>query len=258
MPGINSKNAGILIQARIGSNRLPKKIIIPFYKGKSILELLAERIINATDNKIPIILSTTINPDDNKLVKIAEEYNIKCFRGSENDVLNRFVLTAEKFHIDTIIRVCADNPLFDIVNTLKLLDYFKSSDFDYISYQIMGNVPSIKSHLGFWGEVVSLQALKRVTTETNQGFYREHVTNYIYSFPDKFTISFKDAPEIAYNRTDIRLTVDTFEDFILLQEIYNKLSEQDNGFDIERIISLIDHNPQFLERMKKQIELNQK
>ncbi|MDB4710952.1 hypothetical protein OAF16_04405, partial [Flavobacteriales bacterium] len=103
---------GIIIQARTGSTRLPNKIILPFYKEKGILELIVERINKYTD--IPIVVATTKNPKDDAIVKIASKNGVGCYRGSENNVLSRFIETAKKNNFKNIIRICADNPFLDI------------------------------------------------------------------------------------------------------------------------------------------------
>jgi len=123
---------------------------------------------------------------------------------------------------------------------------------------LQGNLPSIKSHLGFWGEVVSLSALKRVSKLTTEKYFLEHVTNYLYSYPAKFNINFIRAPKATFARKDIRLTVDTKEDFELMQELYDNLIKLKSDFSIEEIIVFLDQNRQYLKFMHEQIERNKK
>jgi len=117
-----------------------------------------------------------------------------------------------------------------------------------------GNLPSIKSHLGLWGEVVSLEALKKVKQETSSKLYYEHVTNYIYGHPDKFNIKWIDAPSIVFKRHDIRLTIDDVEDFNMGKELLYEMKQQGLTITTENIISFLDHNTQYLDLMKSQIK----
>ena len=103
----------IIIQARTGSTRLPQKMILPFYENEGIFSLLLKKL-TITFDKNDIILATSVNENNDVLVEIAERYGIKYFRGSENDVLQRFIDAAKEFNAENIIRVCADNPFLDI------------------------------------------------------------------------------------------------------------------------------------------------
>ena len=166
-----------IIQARSGSTRLPNKILLPFYNGKSILDLMLEKLssINGTN----ILVATTTNMKDDAVVNIAKKYNIAYFRGSENDVLNRFISAAEQYNAQKIIRVCSDNPFLDINSIKKLIETINENpSADYISFNING-IPSIKTHYGFWTEYVTLNTLKKIRDLTDEPLYHEHVTNYI-------------------------------------------------------------------------------
>ena len=240
---------GIIIQARVGSTRLPFKVILPFYRSDSIIEILIRKL-KAFSEKIPVILATSDQQDDDVLCKLAENMDIECFRGPEDDVLERFILVAESRGFDRIIRICADNPLLDVEGTMALIH----GDQDYVAYRIRGDVPSIKSHLGFWGEVVSLEALRKVRSLTSEKLYREHVTNYIYTHPDEFDIKWIDAPGSVYNRTDIRLTIDDEIDFKLGKEIYAELGTHGLQNKLEDVIAFVDKHPSYLDIMQSQIE----
>jgi spore coat polysaccharide biosynthesis protein SpsF len=233
-------------------------MIRPFYKGQSMIELIIDRFISELNKTIPFVIATTNNPFDNEIENISRRMNVNFYRGSENDVLDRFIKAAEKFNFENVIRVCADNPLFDLKGTIELTSVPHADEFDYIGYKISGDIPTILTHSGFWGEVVSLKALKQTHHETSETVYMEHVTNYIYKHPQKFRIKLVEAPDYLYFRNDIRLTVDTKEDFELMQEIYNQMMARKISIEPERIIQFIDVHPDFLVRMNHQIELNRK
>ena len=126
---------GIIIQARLGSTRLPRKMILPFFYNLGILEILIIRLKEVIDENVtPIILATTTNPMDDELQKIGNKHGILTLRGSENDVLGRFIDAAEKHNITNIIRVCADNPLLDLAKLLQLMERSEKSMVDYCSF----------------------------------------------------------------------------------------------------------------------------
>jgi spore coat polysaccharide biosynthesis protein SpsF len=233
-------------------------MILPFYKGWTMVELIIERFKDELDATIPFIIATTDRKPDDEIERIAREMHVNYFRGSENDVLDRFIRAAEKFNLQTIIRVCADNPFFDIQGTIALTSLSEPCEWDYIGYKVKDERPTILTHSGFWGEVVTLEALKRAHEETTEAIYREHVTNYIHQHPDKFRVMLVNAPDALFFRDDIRLTVDTHEDFVLIQEIYLRLIEKGIQPQPEKIVEWIDRHPDYLARMKAQIEKNKK
>ena len=123
-------------------------------------------------------------------------------------------------------------------------------------YFLVNDKPSIKTHFGFWAEYVTLDALEKVQTATQESIYHEHVTNYIYTHPDDFKIEWLKTPEVLQGREDIRLTIDTEQDFIDAQEIYKYYV--DRNMTIQDLVNYIDKNPGLIEKMKKEIKLNAK
>jgi spore coat polysaccharide biosynthesis protein SpsF len=246
---------GLILQARTGSTRMPEKVIRPFFRGKSILDLLVEKVQKLG---VPAVLATTVNPSDDRIAELAARHNFPVFRGSENDVLDRFVQAARQFKFDKIIRVCADNPFLDLAGMRILIDAFENSDADYLGFQLAGNKPSILTHFGFWTEAVRLDALEKVQKTTAEKLYHEHVTNFIYGNPNIFRVQFIPAGPQVFSRTDIRMTLDTPEDFTVQQEIFATISKENPNFGIPEIVSWLDRHPEILEIMKTEIEKNQK
>ncbi len=242
-----------IVQARVGSTRLKNKIIRPFFDNHSILDIIINKLKQLN---YPIIIATSDSVDNNSIEEIAKKNKVLYFRGSENDVLCRFIDAAEHFKVDKIIRICSDNPFIDLEALSELvvsIEKNKSTKIDYIGFKV-GNSPSIKTHYGFWGEYVSLNALKRVRSFTKESLFHEHVTNYIYSNPDKFQIKWICTNQSLLNK-DIRLTVDTKEDFENIKKIYSDISTNHN---IERIIQYLDDNPHYYNSMRIQIDKNSK
>lgn len=246
---------GIILQARTGSTRMPEKVIRPFFNEKSILDLLIEKVQKLG---VPAVLATTDNPSDDRICELAVRHNFPVFRGSENDVLDRFIQAARQYKFDKIVRVCADNPFLDLAGMKTLIEAFDKSDADYLSFQLAGNKPSILTHFGFWTEAVRLDALEKAQELTNEKLYHEHVTNFVYGNPEIFDVRFIRADSLVFSRTDIRMTLDTPEDFQVQQQIFATIRKENPNFGIPEIVNWLDQHPEILEVMKTEIEKNQK
>lgn len=245
-----------IVQARLGSTRLPNKILLPFYKEKSIISLLIDKLFLFKDVKT--IIATSSDSVNDPLVQFLQKKNVLYFRGDENDVLDRFISTAEFYGIDRIIRICSDNPFLEINSLEQIVMRSRNSDADYISFQVNGQ-PSIKTHFGFWTESVTLDALKKVQEKTSELLYHEHVTNYIYTNPDKFKIEWIPGPECLKNREDIRLTTDTLVDFENAREIYGEFCRKRMPYpSIKDIVTYLDMHSDRLRLMKSEILKNSK
>lgn len=248
-------NYGIIIQARMGSTRLPRKILREFYNGQTLLETV---IYNLQKVKgVKLVVATSVNPNNDELVSFLEGKNITVFRGEENDVLDRFIRAAEANAIDGIVRICSDNPFLDWHGVVDLVEKAKGCDADYIGYRI-NNTPSIKTHFGFWGEFVTLDALKRVASTTDEKPAHEHVTIHIYSHPDEYNCEWIECPDFLQGRNDIRLTVDNPEDFENAQKAYVHLYESNSDFNLKDVVDYIDSHKELQESMKNMISNNQK
>jgi spore coat polysaccharide biosynthesis protein SpsF len=228
-------------------------MVIPFYRGKGVLELLISKLTSTFPKEV-IVLATTNLAIDDELVAIAREFNISFFRGSEINVLERFLNAAEEFKFNNVIRICADNPFLDIHHIHILIQEIEKGDLDYISYKTEDGLPTIKSHLGLYSEAVATSALQKVSTLTSNAFYLEHVTNYIYDHSGQFSLKLMILPQYMKNSQNIRLTLDTLEDFELYQEIYPKLEYKST----EDIVNLIRSNWSIQKRMSEQIKRNKK
>jgi spore coat polysaccharide biosynthesis protein SpsF len=119
-------------------------------------------------------------------------------------------------------------------------------------------IPTIKSHLGLWGEVVAVDALAKAIEMTQEKVYHEHVTNFLYSNPQSFKIQLIDAPMGLSDRDDLRFTVDELEDFEMMKAIYNKLKSEDNHIKLNQLIGYVSNQTDYLLQMKRQIQKNKK
>ena len=248
-------NFGIIIQARLGSTRLPRKILKEFYGGKTLLETVISNLQKVSRAKI--IVATSVNSNNDELEAFLKERNITVFRGSEDDVLSRFIGAAEANNIDGVVRICSDNPFLDWHGVAALIEKAKTSDADYIGYRI-NNTPSIKTHFGFWGEYVTLDALKRVAATTDEKPAHEHVTIHIYTHPDEYKCEWIECPDYLQGRNDIRLTVDNIEDFENAQDVFKTLYEANPDFGLIEVVKYIDEHAELRDSMKKMIDNNKK
>lgn len=247
----------IIIQARTGSTRLPQKMILPFYNNEGVFSLILKRLTSYFD-KNNIILATSVNVNNDVLVEIANHYGVNVCRASENDVLQRFIDAATQFEAEKIIRVCADNPFLDMDSIDFLIKDFNNTDCDYMSFSTSDGVPTIKTHYGFWTEAVTLNALKKVKSLTDESIYHEHVTNYIYTHPDIFNVKFHLIPKDIETHNDIRLTLDTEKDFEIQKEIFNQIYSQKVDFNALDVMNFLNENKHFKDVMKEEILKNQK
>lgn len=249
-------NLGIIIQARMGSTRLPGKILLPFYGNDTILSIILKKLHKVKNAKV--IVATSENSNNDVLENYLLARNELIYRGSENDVLNRFISAAETHNVDGVIRICSDNPFLDYDGIEELANKARQSDADYIGFRV-NNTPSIKTHFGFWGEYVRLDALKRVAkdTEINSAAH-EHVTIHIYTHPEEYKCEWIECPIYLQGRDDIRLTIDTAEDLINAKKVYVDLNAKNPNFGIKDIVDYLDNNKEIKFSMMDIIKNNKK
>jgi len=221
------KPIAIITQARTTSKRFPRKILQEI-NGKSIIEFHLERLMWS---KLPVIVATTSNKEDNAIIDICNKNKIPFFRGEEYNVLNRFYYTAKHYEISTIIRVTTDCPLIDGRLIADGLIHF--SNCDYLSNTIKRTFPR-----GMDFEIFTFKALEQAFLNSIFFHEKEHVTPYIHSTNHK-TFRIKNY-SIKENYSDYRLTLDTKDDLELIKELILKF--ECNKFSYKKIISIINKN----------------
>lgn len=247
------KGYGIVLQARTGSTRLPGKMTMPFYQDRCMLEIILEGLASRFSRE-EIYLATTTSPADDALVQIAEKSGVHCFRGSENDVLQRFIDCSKHFELEVNIRICADNPFIQGEYMHQLIADYQNAPCDYASFAFPDGTPIIRSHIGFFTEIVSTAALEKAASETSDPFYHEHVTNFIYGNADRYNVRLLPLPLHLQDRTDIRLTIDTADDFEMASALFTDLKNTDQEDNTHAIIAAIDQRPEYKERMSQLIK----
>jgi spore coat polysaccharide biosynthesis protein SpsF len=202
--------AGVILQARMASQRLPGKAL-EVVGGRPIVEQCLRRLSAA--NAGPVILATTTRPEDDVLVALASRAGLATFRGAAEDVLGRYAACAAHFGIDVIVRATADNPGVDIAAPARLLKAFRETNVDYVREDDLPYGAAV--------EVVSTAALTRAASLAAAAADLEHVTTFIRRRPDLFSILDLPAPA-ALARPDVRLTVDTPADLRHVREVYRR------------------------------------
>jgi spore coat polysaccharide biosynthesis protein SpsF len=223
-----------IIQARMGSTRLPGKVLAELC-GMPMLLVLLHRV-RMTPGIDEVVIATTTSANDDVLVSWLIDNGVIFFRGSEEDVLNRYWECAKKHSADVIVRITADDPLKDSrVIARGLAEFNKSKTIDYVSNTIQPTYPE-----GLDVEIFSFKALNLAHEEANLPSEREHVTPYIWKHPDKFSIyCFKMQPDLS----SWRWTVDKPEDLLFVKTV---LSNFGNNIETsyEDIIKLIIDRPE--------------
>ncbi len=232
---------GIIIQARTTSTRLPNKILmeLPYGSGTTVLQQVIRRLRKSREADV-IIIATTTDREDDAVVNISVQENVPYFRGSRENVLERFYLTAQKNGLDVIVRITSDCPCIDPGIVDSAIKQHCASHADYTSNTLKRTFPR-----GLDVEVMTLSALRKAHEEASEDFEREHVTPYIYrTNPGAFKISDMVA-SLQTHAPDIRVTLDTEEDYALLCAVYGFLYPHDNFFGAEKIVGLFNDRPWF-------------
>lgn len=234
-----------IIQARMGSTRLPGKILKKV-NGRTLLDYQIERVMQSKMIN-QIIIATTVKESDDPIVDFCIKANIDYYRGSEEDVLSRYYEAAKKFEADIIVRLTSDCPIIDPEVIDRVIQYYieNRSKLDYVSNTIERTYPR-----GLDTEVFSFNVLKQAHKEAILDRDREHVTAYFYTNPDEFRLGFV-KHDLDYS--GYRWTVDTEEDFKLIELILNSLYVEGTIFDLSDVISLLEKHPGWNE-INKHIE----
>ena len=227
---------GAVIQARTGSSRLPGKVLLelPYGSGITVLEQVIDRVKRAKSLQ-QVVVATTEKPEDDRIAEIARGAGVGVFRGSERDVLARYYGAAKEYGLDVVVRITSDCPCTDpeIIDRVVGLHLREGAD-----YTATRGFPR-----GFDVEVISLRALEEAHKNATEPFEREHVCPYIYTTaPERFKILYYDAPP-EFARPDIRVTLDTEEDYALLCCVFDNLYGENPFFGVREVVALFDKKP---------------
>ncbi len=235
-----------IIQARVGSTRLPGKVLLDL-EGKTVLEHVVNRVKKSRQIGETIV-ATTILKEDQKIANLCSGKGVRVYRGSENDVLDRFYQAARLFSAGHIVRVTADCPLIDhkIIDDVLSLHLKKKSD--YTSNIIKETFPD-----GEDVEVFTFTALKRAWQEARLSSEREHVTPYIRNNPEIFKLANFSFPEDLSGK---RWTLDEEKDYEFIGKIYGALYKKSKFFGMEEILGFLKSHPEY-EKINSRIPRNE-
>lgn len=215
------------LQARMGSKRLPGKALMRI-QGQTILERAVRRL-RASPVVDEVVVLTTTSCEDDVIVQETERLGAMVHRGSELDVLERYQEASERFCPDIIIRATGDNPLIDIDSVERIVNELLSNNLDWCM--------EIGLPYGAATEAITAGALSLVHRRAHEPQDREHVTLYIKEHPEEFRIALLNPPE-ALRHPNIRLTVDTQEDFQFVERLIGKTTEHINPVPLMEYIAM--------------------
>lgn len=224
-----------IVQARMGSSRLPGKVLMPLC-GRPMIEHLLARL--ARSRRVDAVwVATTVSPKDDALFEFLTGKGVNVHRGPEEDVLTRYVETARRSGADVVVRHTADCPLLDPQLVDDVVGAFMSSEYDYMK-------PLHEDGMirGLDTEVVTLEALLRADRLARDAPSREHVTLYLYRHPQEFAVGVFPCPE-RLKLPGARLCVDEEDDFHLVEAIYGELYAEGEIVDFEAVLRLLRDRP---------------
>lgn len=227
------------IEARYASSRLPGKTLLEIC-GKPTLEHIIERLkrSNYIDE---IVVATTVNPDCQPIEDLTKKLGVGCFRGSEEDVLERVLKAAKLYKADIIVELTGDETLIDPKIVDETIECYLNNNFDYVSNERNRRYPR-----GLDTKVFATSVLEEVSRLTNDAADHEHVSLYIYEHPERYSLGSVEAPE-ELNHPDWRWTLDTKEDLEFLRSVYEALYSSKKDFDSYDILKLFEKKPHLLE-----------
>ncbi|MBI4559559.1 MAG: glycosyltransferase family protein [Candidatus Hydrogenedentes bacterium] len=222
-----------IVQARLGSTRLPGKALVPI-QGKPMLQHVLERLARATRINETVV-ATSDHPRDAAILACAEHLGFRGIAGNEDDVLARYIKAARFTAAEVVVRITADCPLIDPALADDVIEAFLREDADYAANVIQRTFPRGVETEVFWR--TKLEELDGIVTER---YEREHVTPYFYlTHPEKHRLVSVEAKG-ELRRPDLRLCVDTPEDLRLVREIFARLAPQNPRFTTLDVIRLLD------------------
>ena len=206
-----------IIQARMGSSRLPGKTLMKLDETETTLDFVINQL---SFSKLidRIVIATTSLDEDNVIEKKAKQLDIDCFRGSKTDVLDRYYRCAKQFEMKTIVRITADCPIIDPTIVDKVIEQFHNGDYDYVTNTMVRTYP-----VGTDVEIFSFQSLEKSWYEAKLSSEREHVTPFLRNKHSDFKIKNVENDE---NMSHLRWTLDMNEDLILIRKIVSKMEKR--------------------------------
>lgn len=226
-----------LLQARVSSRRLPRKVLLPILDRPMILRQI-ERI-RRSEGIDRLMVVTSTEPSDDPLCELCAREGLEYFRGSLDDVLDRFFQAAKVVQPQYVVRLTGDCPLIDPSLIDRLIGYAVDSGLDYASTALRPTFPD-----GLDAEIIRYSTLEAVWQQATLRSEREHVTPYIYKNPEKFKIG---SIESEIDLSELRWTVDQQVDYEVVEAIYSALYPGNPHFSTEDILAFLGREPRWRE-----------
>jgi spore coat polysaccharide biosynthesis protein SpsF len=222
-----------IVQARMGSSRLPGKVLMDL-GGETVLARVVNRLRRSAllDD---VVVATTNSASDDAIVSECESIKVNSFRGSEEDVLDRYYHAAQAYEVEAVVRITSDCPLIDPHVVDEIIAVFRAQQADYASNTIVHTYPR-----GLDTEIFSLAGLERAWAQARKPYEREHVTPYFYEHPELFRIA---SIRGSSDYSNFRWTLDTPDDLQLIRRIYSRFGNQDT-FGWQEAVALMEREPE--------------
>ena len=222
-----------IVQARMTSTRLPGKTLAPIL-GKPLLQHVIERI-QASSLIDDVIIATTGGAADDPVADLAQSLGVKCYRGSEDDVLDRMYQAAKQFGVEHIARICGDCPLADPAIIDQVVEAYSSGEADFVTN-------TLTSPDGTDTEVFSFETLERTWKDTSNSSDREHVTGYMQASGHFRTFEVRNYVDLSH----LKWSVDTEADLEFVTSVFEKLQDKGNLFHLDDILKVLQDFPEIM------------
>ena len=238
---------GIVIQVRTGSSRFPEKILKKIDK-RTVIEFLIDNLLTKFKNK-NLVIATTNLKKDSIILKILKKKNINFFRGSEENVLKRYLNCAQKFKINNIIQITSDCPLVDVNLIIKMKKIFFSKNLDYLA----NTYPPKKSMYpdGTDIEIYKYKSLLKLSKLTNKKEDKEHVTNFFWKNPKIFKTMIIKNKE---NNSKYKYSIDYKSELLLIRRILKIFKIKKAFPSSDDVVKAIKKNKKLRKISNKNIE----
>lgn len=224
---------GIIVQARLNSTRCPRKVLKKIYNQYTVIDFLLKRL--RLSKKVDKFILAVPKSNHKIFLKIAKKNKFELHLGPEKNVLKRFYEAANKFNLNTIIRITSDSPLMDAKMIDSAINEFNLKKVDYLNNILIPSYP-----LGIHLEIFSFETLSKIYQKTKNNKHKEHVTPFIYNNKRKFLIYTKVLKQKLQN---YRFTIDFKEDLIFFRKILNK-SNKGIRINFYDVIKILKKNPE--------------
>ncbi len=241
--GLFILKATAILQGRVGSTRLPGKVLLPLV-GKPTIQHVYQRTLYCKQID-RIIVATTTNPKDDPIAQLFERLGVEVFRGIEDDPLERFYQSASFYKLQHIVRIMSDCPLMDPEIVDEVIEGYFEGNYDY--FYLAGGFPT-----GLDTTVFSYDALKKSCKAAQQRYEREHVTPYMSNHPELFKVG---QLEKFHGLQHHRWVMDFPQDYEFIKQVYEALYEDGKLFVSRDILKFVEDNPNLKGSLGKAIPM---